>query len=440
MNQNGMIIDERETKYLELKREYSNSLLKTVSAFANYHDGKIMIGIADNGDIIGLENTSQLRLSIENAINDNISPRPYFEIQVKEFGVKLVLIVKVYKGSFTPYYYKNKAYKRSDISDIELDRLELNKLILEGQNFSFEELESTNQTLEFDYLSKKFREIKKISSLSEDTLKSLELIKNDKYTNSAALLSDLNPIQNAHIILIRYSKNLMNIMDKISLENISILEQFDVCIDFYYKHISVNEFIGGAYRQTIEEIPLVAYREAVANAIIHRDYMSKGDVKVEYFEDRLEITSPGGLPSGISEEEYMDGRLSVMRNRVIADIFLRLKIIEKLATGIRRIKEYYSGSTEQPKFDVKLNSIRVILPKKVLKNEREERNRDFKELTQEEKIIMNYIINHGEITRQIAEKELTRGKTQTSKILRGLIEKNYIFWVGKGKNIRYLLQ
>jgi ATP-dependent DNA helicase RecG len=434
-----MLIDAGETKYVEWKREYSATLLKTVSAFANYHDGRIIIGVSDSGEVVGVENAVQLRISIENAINDNISPRPYFEIQVHPYDTKLLLVIKIFKGSFTPYYYKGKAYQRLDTSTVEADRYELNRLILEGQNYSFEELASEQQALTFDYLEKKFRDAKKINSLNEDLLKSLELIKNTKYTNSAALLSDANPLENACVVLVKYSKSLMNIRDKVLLKNSSVVEQFDRCMDFYHKHISVQETIEGPYRQTVEEIPLVAYREAVANAIVHRDYMAKGDIKIEFFADRVEITSPGGLPPGISEEEYMDGRLSVMRNRVIADIFLRIQIIEKLATGIRRIKEYYAGATPPPQFDVKQNSIRVILPQKVPPAESHD-TKPFHDISEDEKAILDFISVHGEITRLLAERELKKGKTHTAKIIKGLLAKGHILLVGKGKNTRYLLR
>jgi Predicted transcriptional regulator containing an HTH domain and an uncharacterized domain shared with the mammalian protein Schlafen len=168
--------------------------------------------------------------------------------------------------------------------------------------------------------------------------------------------------------------------------------------------------------------------------------MAKGNIKVEIFEDRLEITSPGGLPPGISEEEYLDGRLSVMRNRVIADIFLRLQMIEKLATGIRRIKEYYTGAVYQPQFDVKQNSIRVVLPKRIPEDERKRKNGGFHAATEDEKRILDFISKNGEITRQLAEQELKKGKTQTAKVIKGLLSQNYIFLLGKGKNTRYLLQ
>lgn len=440
MDRRITIIEGEETKYIEFKKEYASSLLKTVSAFANYHDGKIILGVGDAGEVTGIANLTQLRLNIENAINDNIDPRPYFEMSIKEIASKAVLVLKVLKGDCTPYYYKNKAYKRSDTSSVEVDRFELGKLILEGQNFSYEELESKNQVLEFGYLGKKFREKKRINSLSVDILKSLELIRNEKYTNAAALLSDGNPLDNSSIMLVKYSKELMNINDRLNLNRISIIEQFDQCLNFYYKHISVQETISGPYRETREEIPVVAYREAVANAIIHRDYMAPGDIKIEIFEDRVEIISPGGLPAGISEEEYVEGRLSVMRNRIIADIFLRLGIIEKLATGIRRIKEHYIGYLHQPEFSVKENSIKVVLPKATNEKIGEVPDVEYNVLRNDERKIIDYIKQHGEITRKIAEGLLKKGKTQTYNTLKSLLERRYIVSFSRGKNTRYFLK
>lgn len=435
------IADIIENKYIEIKRQFTSSLLKTISAFANYHDGEIIIGISDNGEVIGLHNKSisSLRLSIENSINDSFSPRPHFEMFEKLIDNKTILVLKIYKGEYIPYYYNNKAYKRSDTSTVEVDRTELNRLILEGQNFTYEELQSSSQNLYFSYLEKKFREIKKINSLSIDVLKSLELIKNDKYINSALLLADNNSASNSKIILVKYTQSYMDILDKLELVNMSIVEQFDKCVDFFHKHISVKEIISGAYRETIEEIPIVAYREAIANAILHRDYMAKGDIKVEFFDDRIEIISPGGLPLGISEKEYIEGRLSIMRNRIIADIFLRLGAIEKLATGIRRIKEHYVGSAKQPGFDVAENSIKVILPKKVAVKKLEIERHNLKLLNVDEKKIIVSIKQNTEISRKQAESIINKGKTYTYKVLKGLMDKGYIFSIGKGKNTVYLL-
>ena len=352
-----------ETKYVEYKKEYSKSILKTVSAMANYHDGYIIIGVDDNLNINGVEEPKTIKLNLENAINDNILPRPYYEISDEKKDGKILIVLKIFMGENTPYLYSNKAYKRMDTSTVPINKIEYETLILKGRNIGYDALIYEGENIHFNYLNNKLRDRLGISVLNDDILKALGLRNRDNFTIAAALLSDTNPINHAGISFVRFADRGLNIRDKQVLRNVSILEQFDKAIEFYHKHINVSEIINGAYRETIEEIPLVAYREAVANAIIHREYMLESDIRVEIFDDRAEILSPGGLPIGITEEEYLDGRVSIPRNKILADIFLRLGIIERLATGIRRIRGYYRNSGVNPEFSIAQNSIKVVLPK-----------------------------------------------------------------------------
>ena len=180
--------------------------------------------------------------------------------------------------------------------------------------------------------------------------------------------------------------------------------------------INISEIIDGPYRKTVEEVPLVAYRESIANLIVHRDYMKNVDSRIEIFSDRIEIVSPGGLPIGILEDEYLEGRLSIPRNRIIADIFLRLKIIEKLGTGIRRIKEYYREYDAKPDFIITENSITVILPRinKVIKNVNEI---NLDRLNSNELLLYYIIKDNGNIKRSDIEKKIDLKKSQILQII-----------------------
>jgi ATP-dependent DNA helicase RecG len=413
-------------------------MLKSVSAFANEHDGWILFGVSDQGEVFGITNGQQLRLKVENAINDNIQPRPYYEIESQQADGHDVLIVKVFKGEYTPYFYNSKAYIRSDTASVEADRTRLNQLILAGQNIFFDQSESPEQTLTFDNLERFMRQRLKISRLNKDLLRTLDLVRKDKYTNAAALLSDQNPVNHAVLTLIAYSSDLMNIVDRKILDHQSVLIQFESSLQFLYKHSQVSEIITGAYRQTIEEIPLIAYREAIANAIVHRDYQSKGQIKVEFYADRVEIISPGSLPAGISRDEYLDGRLSIPRNRVLSDVFLRLGIIEKLATGIRRIKECYQSFAKKPVFLVYENCITVVLPKTAnLAADMSQETYVEQVLTDDEERILEYLRGNNSISRLEVSKLLELGKTRSYQLINGLIQKNIIYPVGSGKNIQY---
>ena len=135
----------RESRTLEYKESITNTFLKTVSAFANYGSGEIIFGITDDGRIIGIRDPKASCLDIENRINDSIDPVPEYTLSVNE--KTSVITLKVQEGLHKPYLYKAKAYRRNDSATIAVDRLELARLILEGQNSSYEELPASDQSL-----------------------------------------------------------------------------------------------------------------------------------------------------------------------------------------------------------------------------------------------------------------------------------------------------
>ena len=128
----------KENRFLEFKSEVSNSFLKTVSAFSNIGTGTIKFGYNDDGSICGISNIDKTCLDIENKINDSITPNPNFKFEL-DYNNKTIDLI-VYEGLNKPYLYKSKAYKRNDTATIEMDHLELQRVILEGKNMYFEEL------------------------------------------------------------------------------------------------------------------------------------------------------------------------------------------------------------------------------------------------------------------------------------------------------------
>lgn len=432
-----------ESKYVEYKRDYIKTLLKSVSAFANYHDGHILIGIDDDGKAVGVKNADEVRLSIENAINDAVKPRPYYKICKETYNGERIVVLTVYKGDRTPYTVDNKAYKRMDTSSVQVDRHAFEELILLGRNLSFETMPSTVQKLAFRILEDKIQNILSIAHLSDDLLITLGLKNKQQFNNAAALLSDMNPIGSSGIQMIAYeSESVLNIKDRQQLVNVSILKQFDLCMDFYRKHINISERITGPYRETVEEIPMVAYLEAVANAIVHRDYSRDVDLRIEAFSNRIEVVSPGGLPIGISESEYLEGRVSIPRNRVLADVLLRLKIIERLATGIRRINECYQDYAMKPRFDINENSIVVILPKVIQSEDKKIRavDLDHHHLNGNERLICKLLEQGRGLSRYEIENGLGLKKSQTVDLIIGLRERHLVSQIGRGRATKYMLK
>ncbi len=434
-----MIID-GESKNVEYKQEYTKSILKTVCAYANFHDGTIAIGIKDNGTIIGVDNIDELKLNIENAINDAIIPKPYYEFEINMVDECQILLINVNKGDHTPYTYQNKSYMRRDTSTVQTDMVMNQNLILAGRNLGYEDLPSSVQALSFTYFELLMRKQIQITSLTEDLMRTLGLFQNNGYNNAAALLSNENPMDSSILQMVAFSDNgVGRINDRVTLTSCSILEQFDECMNFYKKHINVGEIIEVAYRKTVEDVPYIAYREAVANMLVHRDYSIAVAARIEFFSDRVEVVSPGGLPIGLSKEEYLEGRISKARNPKISDVFLRLKIIEKLATGIRRIKEQYIDQELKPRFMVSENSVVVVLPfvseSSRRHNLKVQNNESF--LEGNERQIYEFIMNSPGIKRADIQGQIGLEKSQTIELLNRLRESGRIIKVGNGPSTGY---
>lgn len=218
----------------------------------------------------------------------------------------------------------------------------MNRLILEGNNQSYEEIASKKQNLTFTYLEKELIDNLSIKGLNEDILRTLDLYTNEsQYNNAAALLADKNDYKGVDIV--RFGKDIDEIMDRNIIENISILKMLKESVDMYKKYYQYEK-IEGTTRTLVSRVPENAFREAIANALIHRVWDVNTFIKVSMFEDRIEIVSPGGLPSGLGKDEYLNGQTSLLRSPIIGNLFFRLRYIEKFGTGIKRINKSYIDS------------------------------------------------------------------------------------------------
>ena len=412
----------RESKNLEFKESVTNTFLKTVSAFANYGTGKILFGVMDNGVAKGIENPEKVCLDIENRINDSLDPVPEYILEINERTSVITLTVS--EGLHKPYLYKAKAYRRNDSATVPVDRLSLTRLILEGQNLSFEESVARNQELHFAVLERKLKTVLHLENVTPDTLKTLELYKDGEgFTVAAELLADQNSFSG--IDMIRFGDSINILLDRELHERESILTQYDAALSMYRKYYQYEQ-INGSERETVILIPEAAYREAVANALVHRTWDVETNIHVEMFPDKIEITSPGGLPQGVTEEEYLRGGLSVLRNRIIGNLFFRLHLIERFGTGIRRIKESYKDNDRKPIFEVFENSIKIMLPVMDACNA----------LTADENRIYLLIKRKALPSSSLVE-ETGFGKTKVVSILRRLMDKGYVQSVGNGRGTKY---
>ncbi len=295
----------------------------------------------------------------------------------------------------------------------------------------YEERISSSQGLTFNILEQMLKEKAGIVKINLDILKTLNLYNKDGYYNIAGeLLADKNDVAFSGIDIVKFGKAINKILYRETIKNKSLLFQYDRVIEIFKQYYRYEE-IEGYTRIKKELIPKRAFRESLANAIVHRAYNIKRYIQIAMYEDRIEINSPGGLPEGISEEEYLNGNISLLRNPIVAGVFFRLDIIEQFGTGVARINDEYIKSIPKPNFVVTENNIKIILPVT-----------EFDKLNLSEDEWTVYDLLREEIELGRGEIDLKSGfeKSKTLRILNSLADKNIIQRLGSGVGVTYKLK
>ena len=413
----------KESRAIEWKESVSNSFLKTVSAFANYGSGSIVFGVADDGSVKGLTDTRAACLDIENKINDSIDPTPFFSLT--ENTRKKIVTLAVEEGPNKPYLYKGKAYRRSDTATVEVDSVELRRLVLAGQNMHFEELPCRKQDLTFRALEEKLETEHVVKALNGDVLRTFNLFNFEAGFNNAALIvSDQNTFPGIDVA--KFGENINTIADRATFEEMSVIEQIDGACTMFERYYSV-ETIEGARRTRHYSIPYEAFREAVANAVAHRTWDVNAKIRIAMHPDRIEISSPGGLPAGLGRDEYLKGFISQLRNPILANVLFRLNIIEMFGTGIVRIRSSYAEYEQKPEFDVSENAVRVTLPVTDARPA----------LTSDEELVYRFVKEEGTAASGQIVANFGFGKDKAVKLLQSLVEKRYVEKTGTGRGTKY---
>lgn len=411
----------RESPTVEYKESVTPTFLKTVSAYANYGTGKIEFGVDDEGVAVGLANPVEECLRIENMINDSLDPAPRYSLEPDEKNGTVTLTV--YEGQDKPYRSKGKAYKRNDSATVEVDRFEYGRLTLEGSNLTFDALTSACQDLSFHALEHKCIDHLGISELTPDIMRTLRLLGRDGYTNAAAILADKNDFPG--IDCVRFGDTEDVILDREMATGLSAIEQVGRAVAMFARYYRY-ERIEGMERVQTDRIPLEAFREAVANALVHRTWDVQANVQIALYNDRVVVTSPGSLPAGLTTEQYLYGQISVLRNPIVAEVFLKLDYIEKFGTGIARIRRAYRDSLSQPIFDVRGGMVTVTLPVT-----------DAFEGSEDEVQVLKALSGGRVMSRSEIEKQTGLSRTRALAALESLLKRNAIVKQGTGRATKY---
>jgi ATP-dependent DNA helicase RecG len=354
-----------ETARVEFKREYNDKVNKVLLSFLNTDGGTLYIGIADDVTAYGVDDADGIMLKTVNSFRDSVTPDPsaYLSISPLRREGKLVIEAKIERGTAVPYCFKayglvpQGVYVRIGNESVAASREHIRQLIRENDSEKFIDSLSLEQSLTFDYAASVFGE--KSVAFGEAQRQSLGLIRADgRYSNLALLLSDQCPYSIKAAIFQGETKEIFK--DRKEFTG-SVLKQIDDVLAYLNVFNKVASTFEGAYRIDRPDYPPIVLREAVINAVIHRDYYIEGATLVSMFDNRLEIMSLGGIMPGVTKEIMLAG-VSVPRNEKLAAVFHRLKLIEAYGTGIPRIFEAYAKHNMTPEIPVTNGGFLISLP------------------------------------------------------------------------------
>ena len=478
-----MLIEEilkGESEKTEFKENAkTNTYIKTVVAFANGNGGKIVFGVKDNREIVGVENEFEVMDGIINAISDSCYPMIVPDISLHTLENKTVILVEIEGGKKKPYYLKSKGmqkgtYIRSGATTriIEEDYV-LKELVLEGENKYFDQQVCHGESVSDEEIEKFCEWLEKLArknsendieirKVTRNTLLSWKVLeeKNGRIfpTKAYILLSGKENWEVSRKIQCGVFKGETRsiFVDKKEFEG-SIIMQLEKAYQYVLEKINLGSDIVGIYRVDKYEIPPKSIREVIANAVIHRSYLEPNDIQVALYDNRLEITSPGMLLSGVNVKRMKEG-YSKLRNRAIASVFAYVNIIEKWGSGIPRImNEIREYGLQEPEFIAFENDFRVNIYRKSYNTTQstqgstqnrinttqdisEKEKLDIKNLTETDKTIINTIINNPEMSQKQIADNLNWTVNKVKYYMKKFKQKNILRYEGTSQNGKWEIQ
>ena len=470
MNIKGLIGEATEyDKKLALEEKKPKSWCKSVSAFANTFGGALIYGISNDGQVVGLNDPEGDAEKISEMIKSRLTPIPEFKLRFhKTDEGKILVILDVYKGDETPYYYSGdgvlEAYVRVGNESVKATATELKRLVLRGKNTSYDSQNSTYKVE--DYAFSKLKEKKKKwtrNSFDDKDLISFGLVNEQgDLTNAGALLADESPIRCSRLFCTRWnglnkSGGAVDALDDAEYSGsvISLIENGEA---FIKRNCKMKWRKTANSREEMPEYVERSYHEALVNALAHRDYLVNGsEVHIDIYDDRMEIYSPGGMPDGsmIQDRDPLTVP-STRRNPVLADVFNRLGYMERKGSGFGKIISGYefqinyneskrpSFRSDRYQFTVVMPNLNYDVPQDFEGNETmsesmsESMSKSMSELERTRmQIILHYLDTNKEINSSIAAKLLKVEIKTASRLLLKAEKLDILKSYGKTKNKVY---
>ena len=433
-----------ESERIEYKSQMLEDLYKEVIAFANTAGGVIYIGIDNEGNLTGIDDVDETYTRLTNGIRDAIAPDVTMFVRYVLQDNKVIRI-EVGEGSYKPYYLKAKGIKptgvyiRQGASSVQASPDQIRRMIKESDSDNYEDSRSLDQDLTFSAAETAFQRYG--VEFSIEKYRVLGITQNDIFTNLALLLSD----QCLHTTKIAVFKDEFCTEFRDSKEfGGSVFKQFEDSVTYLALCNRTASTIKGVVRTDKKDYPEEAIREALLNAIVHRDYSFSGSIIINVNDSKMEFISLGGLLPGLSTEDIRIG-VSQPRNKKLAKVFHRLRLIESYGTGIRRIFKLYENCPIQPVIEVTANAFKIVLPNMNACGAVAERVPEAAEkapvaITPQMKTVLDYLAEYGEMTDEDLQELLNIKKTRAYLLARQMNENGLIDIIGRGAAKKYKLK
>lgn len=425
---------------VEYKREYVDDVKQAVIAFANCDGGDIVIGVDDDGHVRGVSDADDVMLRVTNAIRDAIRPdvTMFVTCTCETMSKRRVVRISVRRGTARPYYLHGKGVRpegvfvRQGASTVPASDAAILAMIKETSGDSYESARSIAQELTFE--ASAARSADAGLDFGAAQMRTLKLIGDDgAFTDLAFLLSD----QCTHTMKLALFEGSEKTVFKDRREITgSLFTQLDGAFEFIDKHNRTRADFPGLARVDTRDYPIEALREALLNAVVHRDYSFSGPALVSMFDDRIEFVTIGGLVRGISMSDVMLG-VSALRNPNLANVLYRLRFIEGYGTGIMKINECYRDFERKPKIEASDNAFKITLPN--VNFGREQAGRVHRASAREE-VVVDLCRKNGSVMRRDVQSALGVSQATAGIILREMTERGTLIKEGAGRMVRYYMK
>ena len=434
-----------ESQTLEYKKELNEGVFKAISAFANTKGGEIIIGISNKEEVKGLNIPNNEFEDFVNRVVHLLGIHP--EMKLSELENKIVMKIDVRKSN-QPISFRGKYYKRVGNTTMLMKDEELRDFFIKGVNW---DSYTGNYTLdEIDEESvRKFLRMAiyngRLNSANEqdevkNILERLKLIDSDKITNAAIILFGKDPQKhfiNAVVRIGRFKDQATIIGDKKIGGNLfQIAEEAENTIKQF---INVRYEIKDSFqRKEIWDYPLPAIREALFNAIIHRDYFKSNiQTQIKIFDDFIWFYNPGVLPEGLTVEKLNGVHPSIARNPLIMNVFYLAGFVEEYGSGFERIKNAFKEQ-DLPDPSISIDNSGFIL--QFNKKEEPKELPDIENLNERQKKAIDYLKQNKRISTKIYQEINESSKRTSIRDLNNLIDKGFLIKIGDGKSVYYILK